>query len=364
MLNLRQELYDHIKGAPVYLITLTGEDISVTVTNLGCTVTSVCIPDREGVQKNVVAGFEEPGQYNHNDNYLGCVVGRYVNRIGHGRFVLDGQTVQLTLNDGVNHLHGGFGGFHKQVWTVTDLVRTDREVGVVFEYISMDGEEGYPGTLKVRLTYLLGEDRTLRMHYEAVTDKKTPVNLSNHSYFNLTGFTQPTIHDHVLRVYAEGYTEKNGFNLPTGLVKSVSGTPLDFTSPRRIGDAIERLSEDRGLDHNFVLDGRSPAGGAAATGGDGQSSARALPGKLVPAAELSDPVSGRLVRVYTNQPGLQVYTANWWSPATPPGYPQHGAVALETQAFPDGPNRPEFPDTILVPGDTYQSTTIFAFGVL
>lgn len=343
-------MYDYIKGAPVYLITLTGEDISVTVTNLGCAVTSVCIPDRDGVQKNVVAGFEEPGQYHQNDNYLGCVVGRYVNRIGHGRFVLDGQTVQLTLNDGVNHLHGGFGGFHKQVWTVTDLVRTDREVGVVFEYISMDGEEGYPGTLKVRLTYLLGEDRTLRMHYEAVTNKKTPVNLSNHSYFNLTGFASPTIHDHVLRVYAEGYTEKNGFNLPTGLVKSVSGTPLDFTSPRRIGDAIDCLAEDRGLDHNFVLDGHAPA--------------RVLRGGPVPAAELSDPISGRVVRVFTDQPGLQVYTANWWSPAAPPGYPQHGAVALETQAFPDGPNRPEFPDTILIPGDTYQSTTIFAFGVL
>lgn len=349
MLNVRQELYDRIDGAPIYLITLTSEDITVTVTNFGCAITSVSVPDREGRCRNIVAGFEDLRLYGHNEHYLGCVVGRYVNRIGHGRFSLDGGTVQLTVNDGYNHLHGGFDGFHKQLWTVSDIIRTGQEVGVVFEYTSMDGEEGYPGNLRVRVAYVLDTERALHIRYEAVTDKRTPVNLSNHSYFNLTGFVNPLVTDHLLCVHASRYTEKSGVNLPTGNMPVLAGTPLDFTRPKRIGDMIDRIPIDGGIDHNYILD-------------------RDSPGEQVTAAELYEPVSGRVLRVITDQPGLQVYTANWWDGTLKgPGglrYMQHGAVALETQAFPDGPNRPEFPNTILDPGDTYASTTIFVFGLM
>jgi aldose 1-epimerase len=350
MLTVRQELYDQIDGSPVYLITLAGEDVTVTVTNFGCAITSISIPDREGVCRNIVAGFEDLCRYGQNEHYIGCVVGRYVNRIGCGRFSLDGGTVQLSLNDGFNHLHGGFEGFHKQIWNVSDIIRSEGEAGVVFDYTSTDGEEGYPGNLRVRVTYVLDAARAFHIRYEAVTDKRTPVNLSNHSYFNLTGFASPQITDHILRVHASRYTEKSALNLPTGNMPGLAGTPLDFTRPRRIGDIIDRFPIDLGLDHNYVLDKPD------------------APAELAPAAELSEPVSGRVLRVMTDQPGLQVYTANWWD-GTLLGagglrYERHGAVALETQAFPDSPNHPEFPNTILSPGDTYRSTTIFAFGVM
>jgi aldose 1-epimerase len=371
MLSVRQELYDYIKGSPVYLITLAGEDITVTITNLGCAITSISIPDRDGLSRNIVAGFDDLSQYGQNEHYLGCVVGRYVNRIGHGRFSLDGGTVQLTLNDGLNHLHGGFEGFNKRIWTVAGMIREEGEAGVVFEYTSMDGEEGYPGNLRVRITYLLSAEGALSIRYEAVTDKPTPVNLSNHSYFNLTGFTCPLVTDHILRVHASRYTEKSAINLPTGKIIGLAGTPLDFTRPKRLGDIIDRIPIDGGLDHNYVLDRPEdrdiPEGRNIPEGYDAPGT-RPDPGELVVAAELYEPVSGRVVRVMTDQPGLQVYTANWWD-GTLKGaaghlYERHGAVALETQAFPDGPNHPEFPNTILNPGDIYRSTTIFSFGVM
>ena len=347
-------LYDHLRGKDIYWITIRNEDIVIRITNLGCIITSVHTPDREGVRKNIVAGFEEPRDYDRNPYYFGGVVGRTINRIEGGKFPLDGRIIQLSKNNGHNHLHGGFEGFHKKIWDVASVIQTKEEVGAVFSYTSRDGEEGYPGNLDVQVKYVLTPENRLLMEYKAVTDKRTPVNLSNHSYFNLTGFDNPLITDHLLTVHAEKYTEKNEFNLPTGNILPLAGTPLDFSRPGRIGDNIDQFPLDKGFDHNYVLKGwvsgvYDPAAA------------------LVPAAELYDPSTGRALRVMTDRPGIQVYTANWWDGSlyTAGGRPylQHGAIALETQAFPDSPNHAAFPDIILAPGDTYRATTIFEFSV-
>lgn len=371
MLDITQEpaspaysgtLYDRLQGKDVYWFTLRNGATIVRITNLGCIITSIHTPDREGIQKNIVAGFGEPGNYRQNPYYFGCVIGRTINRIGGGRFSLDGRTVQLSLNDGNTHLHGGFEGFGKKIWDIAGVIHTEGDVGVVFSYTSRDGEEGYPGNLEVQVKYTLSPDNKLRMEYTAMTDKRTPVSLSNHSYFNLSGFDNPLITDHLLKVYANNYTEKNENNLPTGKVLPVAGTPLDFSTPRRIGDHIDRFPLDRGLDHNYVLDSQFP---------ESQSLTRGrlspVPETLHPAAELYDPSTGRELRITTDRPGLQVYTANWWDGSlhAPDGQPyrQHGAVALETQAFPDSPNHAAFQDIILEPGDTYRATTVFKFDV-
>lgn len=333
---------------------LSNGKVRVGIINLGATITLVETPDRSGRLKNIVAGFADQGRYWQNDYYLGCVVGRYANRIGRGRFSLNGEDIRLSVNNDGNHLHGGFEGLHRKVWRLHSRISSADETGIVLEYISPDGEEGYPGNLRIQVTYLLDKAGRFSICYTAVTDKSTPVNLTNHSYFNLSGFKSPTISDHWLRVFASTYTEKNAWNLPTGRLVSLAGTPMDFSTSRRIGENIDQLPLDKGFDHNYVLDGEAgqdEAGGAVA---------------LRPAAELYDPVSGRSLRVLTDRPGLQVYTANWWDGAIVGRqgipYVQHGAVALETQAFPDSPNQSSFPDTILRPGDVYRTATIFEFG--
>jgi aldose 1-epimerase len=302
-------------------ITLKNEQISVSITNLGATITSIHTRDRNGVMKNVVAGFSDLQQYENNEAYFGCIVGRYANRITGGRFTLGAETIQLSLNDGANHLHGGFEGFHKKVWTIVSV----NDQKVILEYLSKDGEEGYPGNLRVRVTYIL-DGRALRIQYHAVTDKPTPVNLTNHSYFNLSGFEYPVITDHLLWINADHYTSNNADNLPDGHIREVADTPLDFRVPTRIGGD---------LNHNYVL-------------------------KTGPAARLYDPLTGRQLEVFTDQPGIQVYTAYLWD-GNP--YAKHGAVALETQAFPDSPNHPAFPTTILYPGDVYERYTVYVFSL-
>jgi aldose 1-epimerase len=348
-LSWTRTLYDMINGKEIFLITLRNKEMTVTITNIGCAIISIHAPDRSGQSKNIVAGFADPSGYIRNPWYFGCVVGRVVNRIGGARFFLEGREVRLSRNDGNNHLHGGFGGLHTRIWDMQRVIHEDGEVGVVLGYTSPDGEEGYPGNLHVQVKYTLNMDNRLSMDYTALTDKPTPVNLSNHSYFNLSGFEAPVIIDHVLMIPATRYTEKDGINLPTGNILPVSGTPLDFTQPVRIGKCIDQFPLDKGFDHNYVL-----AAGAA--------------GQRVPAAELYDPYSGRRLRVTTDRPGIQLYTANWWD-GTVTGshgipYVQYGAVALETQAFPDSPNHPQFPDTILSPGETYRATTTFEFDSL
>jgi aldose 1-epimerase len=342
-LSYHSTICDTLEGRDIYWITLKNGSTAVRITNIGCAIASIQVADRNGILKNIVAGFDDPMDYIRNPWYFGCVVGRYVNRIGGARFYLDGQAIHLSGNDGVNHLHGGFEGFHKKIWALSGLVHTAEEVGVIFEYTSPDGEEGYPGNLQVQVKYTLDMDNRLKLSYTAVTDKSTPVNLSNHAYFNLSGFDDPVIDGHQLTVYAKNYTEKYAHNLPTGQVLPVSGTPLDLSAPVRIGDRIEAFPADKGFDHNYVLEGTGPA------------------------ATLYDPASGRMLRVSTDQPGIQVYTANWWdggiSGAHGTPYRQHGAVALETQAFPDSPNHPQFPNTILSPGETYQANTTFQFTI-
>lgn len=326
---------------------LSNGGIRVGILDLGATISFLEIPDRQGRLANVVAGFPGPEQYWQNDYYFGCVVGRYANRIGGGCFLLDGHPVQLSVNNAGNHLHGGFEGFHRRFWTMKSSDDFHGETGIVLEYRSPDEEEGYPGNLRATVSYWLDSQGCFRIDYEAVCDQPTPVNLTNHTYFNLSGFTQPTILDHQLKVFAGTYTEKNAQNLPTGRILPVTGTPLDFTTPKRIGEHIDTLVADKGFDHNYVLD-PSKSG-------------------IASAAELYDPVSGRFLRVRTDRPGIQVYTANWWdgSIVGQQGVPylQHGAVALETQAFPDSPHQPSFPDTILRPGTIHQTSTIFEFNI-
>jgi len=330
------------------LFNLQNKNIALSLTNLGAAIQTLCVPDRVGRPVNVVAGFNDISRYGDNPDYLGCIVGRCVNRIDSGRLRIDGTTYQLTLNEDGNHLHGGFEGFSKKVWTVKESTNHS----LLLEYYSPDGEEGYPGNLHVTVHYAL-KDNALEIRYTAETDKPTPVNLTNHTYFNLTGFTDPLVTNHELKVNAREYSEKNLRNLPTGRLLPVADTPLDFKNPQCIGKNIDAFPRDHGYDHNFVLDRPHDGPTLRAAG-------------AVPAAELYDPTSGRLLTVFTDQPCLQVYTANWWTGAAkgPQGvdYVQHGAVALETQNFPDAPNHGTFPSGILRPGSLYKSTTIFEFG--
>lgn len=387
-LSATRTQYGELRGAPLYMITLENAAVTVQLINLGATVTAIYAPDRTGVQKNIVAGFSDPLDYLNNPAYFGCTVGRYANRIAAGRIVIAGKEYQLPLNNDGNHLHGGFEGFHTKIWRVVQSAKSKEEVGVIMEYTSADGEEGYPGMLTVRVQYVLDDKNQLHIRYTAHTDKSTVVSLTNHTYFNLSGFEQPLVTDHLLTLNAKTYTEKNDRNVPTGNILPVAGTPLDFTRPTRIGEHIHELPADGGFDQNFVLQPDYDSGASSATAdadnektlplhagktaatipGDTENSTFPLvyTGKM-PAATLMDPHSGRALRIFTDQPGIQVYSANYWDGSIRGQqgklYLQHGAVALETQAFPDSPNHPHFPDTILSPGDVYRRHTIFAFDV-
>lgn len=344
-LSATRKQYGQLRGAPLHMITLENAAITVELINLGATITAIYAPDKAGTRKNIVAGFQDPEDYQHNPAYFGCIVGRYANRIAAGNINVSGEHYQLSVNNDGNHLHGGVDGFHTKVWQVLQITQTNDEASVTMEYVSADGEEGYPGNLTVQVQYVLDSTNQLSIRYTARTDRSTPVNLTNHSYFNLSGFEQPLITDHLLTINARTYTEKSSRNIPTGNILPVAGTPLDFTLPTRIGKHINSLPADGGFDHNYVL--QSPEAG-----------------KML-AATLEDPDSGRRLRVFTDQPGIQLYSANFWDGSTTgqqgTPYQKHGAVALETQAFPDSPNHAHFPDTILLPGDVYRRTTVFAF---
>jgi aldose 1-epimerase len=329
-------------GETVQKITLKNEhEMELTAINYGGIITSVRVPDRDGKFENVVIGFSDMDNYMQNDPYFGAIIGRYANRIAGGLFELDGHEYRLATNNGENHLHGGEKGFDKVIW--------DYEVkngnSVVFTYRSPDGEEGYPGNLDVSVTYTLTADNELRIDYEARTDKRTHVNLTNHTYFNLSGDHNNGILDHILMINADTYTPVDDGLIPTGELAGVEGTPFDFRDPERIGARIGDV--EGGYDHNFVLNGQS--------------------GDLRHAATLKDEGSGRVMEVYTGKPGIQLYTGNFLdgSLTTADGSPvnQHAALCLETQYFPDSPNQPEFPSSILSPGETYRSTTVYRFSV-
>jgi aldose 1-epimerase len=329
-------------GQTVEEYTLTGA-VEVRVLTYGGIVTSIRAPDRDGVFANVVLGFDNLADYETRSPYFGCITGRCANRIAGGRFTLDGVDYRLALTDGVNHEHGGTVGFDKRLWTPT--VDGDR---LALRYLSPDGEEGYPGNLDVTVTYALAGDSALRIDYHATTDHPTPVNLTNHSYFNLAGGGD--IHGHRLMIAADHYTPTDPTAIPTGEVAPVDGTPFDFRTPRLIGpgqrSSHPQIVIGRGYDHNFVLN-------------------RPDDGDLILAAQLSDPGSGRVLDVLTTEPGLQFYAGNYLD-ATLIGsggalYRQSDGLALETQHFPDAVHHPHFPPVVLRPGETYQSTTIFRF---
>ena len=337
-------------GTPVEEYTLVNENgVSVGIITYGGIITSINVPDRDGTTENVVLGFDNLDDYLKRNPYFGTITGRYANRIGGASFMLDGETYTLAANNGPNSLHGGEKGFDKKVWTARE-VETDEGEALELKYVSADGEEGYPGTLDVTVVYSLTNDNELRVDYTATTDKPTVVNLTSHSYFNLGGDGSGSILDHELMLNASRYTPVDETLIPTGELAEVAGTPFDFREATVIGERIreddQQIVYGRGYDHNWVLD-------------------RPDDSSLVLAARLSDPESGRIMEIETTEPGIQFYSGNFLD-ATLVGaagklYRQGDGLALETQHFPDSPNKPDFPPVVLRPGETYETTTVHRF---
>ena len=344
-------------GTPVERWTLANGELTVRVLTYGGVIQTLEVPDADGEVENVVLGYPDlAGYVSDDDPYLGALIGRYGNRIAGGTFDLDGETYQLPLNNGPNTLHGGPEGFDDQVWTATDV--TDDEVAALtLELVSPDGDQGFPGTLTTTVTYSLDADSRLSVHYEATTDAPTVVNLTQHTYWNLAGEGSGTIYDHELQIDASGFTPVDETLIPTGEIASVEGTPFDFREATAIGERIREADEQilfgQGYDHNWALD-REDDG--AREGSDSEDA-------LEQAAVLHDPASGRTLTIATTEPGLQFYSGNFLD-GTLVGtggtvYRQGDGLALETQHFPDSPNQPGFPSTVLRPGEVYDSTTVF-----
>lgn len=332
------------EGDSVMLYTLRNEkDCVVKITNFGGIITEIHTPDKSGKMGNIALGFDNLDQYLAGHPNFGALIGRFGNRIANAQFTLEGETYLLAANNGKNSLHGGLKGFDDVFWA-PEVISCDERAALKLTYVSPDGEEGYPGTLKVTVTYELIMDQ-LFITYEAETDKATPINLTNHTYFNLAG--EGTILDHILYINATKYTPVNDELIPTGELANVEGTPFDFRKPFVIGERIEEIGgEPGGYDHNFVLDGSSE--------------------EKVLAAKLMDPKSGRFVEVITTEPGVQFYTGNFLNGTLSSGdvtYVKNSGMCLETQHFPDSPNQPDFPNSILRPGEKFISQTIFKFGV-
>lgn len=334
-------------GRSAQLYTLTNANgMEAKITNYGGIVTSLTAPDKDGNFENVVLGFDSldkylEEEYRNANPYFGALIGRYGNRIGDAEFTLDGEEYQLSANDGDNHLHGGVKGFDKVLWEVVEASENSLELS----YLSEDGEMGYPGNLNVTVVYSLTADNELKIEYSATTDKATPINLTHHSYFNLSGDPATQILDHRLMIDASNYTPVDNELIPTGEIAPVKETAFDFTELYEIGARIDEV--EGGYDHNFVLDN--------------------VDGSLRNVATLVDPESGRQMEVITEEPGLQFYSGNFLdgSLTGPEGteFIQYSALCLETQHFPNSPNEPDFPSTILEPGDTYNTTTLYRFSV-
>lgn len=338
------EAWGNTDGKAVQLFTLTNKSgDEVKITNYGGIVTSWVTKDKSGNKSNIVLGFDSLSGYLQKPPYFGAIIGRYGNRIGNAQFTLNGTTYKLATNDGKNNLHGGQKGFDKVVWDATPS--TDATASLTLSYLSPDGEEGFPGNLKTTVKYTLTDDNELLIQYEAETDKATPVNLTNHSYFNLTGDAGKSILDHKLWIDADAYTPVDAGLIPTGKLVNVKGTPFDFTQAKKIGDHISQVPG--GYDHNFVLNNK----------GGGQ--------KL--AAWLQDSLSGRKLEVFTTEPGLQFYSGNFLDGSIQnrddKKIAKHNALCLETQHFPDSPNQPSFPSTILQPGEKYNTVTRYKVSV-
>lgn len=350
--TITSEEWGEVDGEQVMLFTLTNANgMEVKITNYGGIITSVVVPDRDGNLDNVTLGFDNLDAYVAGHPYFGNITGRYANRIARGTFTIDGQIYYLALNNGPNTLHGGDKGFDKVVWAAEE-VSGDGEVGVKLSRVSPDMEEGYPGNLTVEVTYTLTNDNEIRIDYHATTDAPTHVNLTNHAYWNLAGDGSGSIDDHVLTLMASHYTPVDANLIPTGEIAPVADTPMDFTTPHPIGERIrndfEQLVLGRGYDHNFVLDRES-----------------ADDTSLIVAAVVEEPESGRTLTISTTEPGIQFYSGNFLDGtvigAAGKMYRQGDGFALETQHYPDSPNQPDFPSTLLEPGEEFNSTTVYAF---
>jgi aldose 1-epimerase len=347
--KITKQLYGHTPdGQDVIEYTLVNRNgLIMKVINLGCTITEIHVPDRNGQFDDVVLGYDNLNGYLQSTEYIGCIVGRFANRIAFGKFVLDGKGYMLATNLHPHHLHGGIKGFSHVVWTTEEIVY-DHGVGVRFQYVSRDGEEGYPGTLRLEVIYTLDNENKILFEYKVTTDQPTIINLTQHTYFNLSNGTNNVL-EHELTVYADEFLPTDALMIPTGEKNSVAGTPFDFREAKPIGRDIqmpdEHLMAGNGYDHTFVL----------------KPSAE----ELHRAATLYEKNSGRIMEVYTTEPGIQVYSSNFLKstmngkkniPLTP-----RMAICLETQHFPDSPNRPSFPTVVLRPGEDYYSRTILAF---
>ncbi len=351
--GIASEAFGEVDGQPIDRYTLTNENgMSVSILTYGATVQSIIVPDRDGNLANVALGFDAIEEYATISPYFGAVVGRYANRIAKGTFTLDGETYELAINNDPNTLHGGEVGFDNVIWTAAEVDSPDGPA-LQLSYTSPDGEEGYPGTLDVAVTYTLTNSDELRIDYAATTDAPTVINLSNHTYFNLAGEGSGAIYDHELQLNAGNYTPVDETLIPTGEIAPVAGTAFDFTTAKPIGQDIRDASDEQiaiglGYDHNFVLD-REAADDTT----------------MIQAAQVTDPASGRVMTVSTTEPGIQFYSGNFLNGAFggPSGraYRQGDAFCLETQHFPDSPNQPDFPSTELRPGEEFTSTTVYAF---
>lgn len=345
---VRKELFGIHNGKEVYLLTLTNKAGNVIrLTNFGAKINWIEVPDRNGRKDNITFGYDTFEETVNGDISFGSVIGRYANRIANGKFILDGKECLLPVNNGPNTLHGGPGGWHSVVWE-TEFLRGSREPTVRFTYLSPDMEEGFPGNVKAEVIYRWTDNNEIIMDYKCITDKRTVVNVTNHAYFNLSGAGSGDILGHELTLKASAFTPVDSVMIPTGEIRPVAGTPFDFTKPHTIGERIggdyDQLILGHGYDHNFVLDNIEE-----------------------PDVHVYDPASGRVLEVITDQPGMQLYTGNFLN-GTKIG---HGGIpynfregfCLESGHYPDSPNHPEFPSSILNPGDTLFTRTIYRFSV-
>jgi len=344
--RVTQRFYEKLgEGEYITAYTLTNSNgVSATVLDYGAILVNLLTPDRDGKLADINLACANYESYAKESPYFGAIVGRYGNRIALGKFTLDKEEYTLAINNGPNHLHGGIKGFDKVIWEAVDEADSE-SASVTFSYVSVDGEEGYPGTLTCSVSYTLNNEDELIFDYTATTDKATPVNLTQHSYWNLAGHDAGEILGHELTLNASHYTPVDDTLIPTGEIASVSGTPFDFTTSETIGARIGQI--EGGYDHNFVLDSQD--------------------GSLALAALVKDPSSGRIMEIFTTEPGIQFYTAGGMdgSFAGKDGvvYQQFGGFCLETQHYPDSPNQPKFPSCILRPGETYRQTTMHKFSV-
>jgi aldose 1-epimerase len=340
---MKQQLWGQVNGIDVFLFTLNNQaGDTVTISNYGGIITGWESADRAGQRSSIVIGFKHLAQYLPNDPHFGALVGRYANRIAQGHFTIDGTQYSLPLNNGRNHIHGGKKNFSVAIWTPTFNQETNT---LALGLTSKDGDEGYPGDLNVAVVYSFNDDNGLEIKYTAETNKPTVVNLTNHCYFNLTGSVRNNVMDHVVQINSGRYTPVDGGGIPDGSIVSVKNTPFDFTAPHKIGERI--LETGNGYDQNYVLNNAPGTPGLCATA--------------------SEQTSGRILEVFTDQPGLQLYTGNsldgkWHTDEGDP-INRQTAICFETQHFPDSPNHPAFPTTVLRPGETFRSTTLYRLSV-